>query len=288
MTIGLLRLSVFAAVFASAGLCNGGFLNGSFEEPAIPGLFFQDAPSSLPGWTAPSGLAASFNLHGSVWPSQDGLQHVEFDSPDAVLEQTIASLQVGTEYSVLFGLAGNPDRQAVYGLRLEVRDSTSVLATQDYSVSSVGFTRDDVGWRDESLTFEATEETATFVFSRTDGEPDGWGPDLDNVRLFHDDSLLFSGDFNGDGNTNMADFAIMTANFNASPATFEQGDNNFDGRVNLRDFLEFRTRFNAQAQGAASVPEPAGMTLALTGLAMIAAARRRRPTVRPGDLPCDA
>ena len=73
-----------------------------------------------------SGLASSFNLHGSVWPSQDGLQHMEFDSPDAVLEQTIAGLQAGTEYSVLFGLAGNPDRKTVYGLRL--KDHTNSIS----------------------------------------------------------------------------------------------------------------------------------------------------------------
>ena len=155
-----------------------------------------------------SGLI-SFNLHGSIWPSQHGLQHIEFDSPDAVLEQSISNLSISSRYAVLFGLAGNPDIDRLYRLRVDVRDSTSVVATQEFAFDcNPGPARSDAGWRDERLEFTATESVARFVFSRTDGGEDGWGPDLDNVRLFNIDAGRLVGDYNGNGIVDAADYVV--------------------------------------------------------------------------------
>ena len=52
--------------------------------------------------------------------------------------------------------------------------------------------------------------------------------------------------------------------------------NNVNGRVDLQDFIEFRQLFNAQGAAAASVPEPTGITLVMTGLVVFAAARQRK------------
>jgi len=73
------------------------------------------------------------------------------------------------------------------------------------------------------------------------------------------------GDFNADGQLDMADFLIMAENFNASfpfDESFAKGDQTRDGKVDLADFLETRQLFNAAQQGTlASVPEPSSLIL---------------------------
>jgi len=173
---GLLSLAPLAVQAAPS------FVNGSFEDPAIPGLFWQ-YPSSLPGWTAISSLGA-FNIHGpTLWPSQDGSQHIEFDSASAALSQSLSGFTAGTTYQLIFGLAGNPDRAAGYKIQASVNDSNSAIANAVFYFDSTGYTRSNIGWLDQSLLFTATDSSLTFVFSRADNGPTGWGPELDNVRI---------------------------------------------------------------------------------------------------------
>lgn len=121
-----------------------------------------------------------------------------------------------------------------------------------------------------------------------------WGGRLDDFRVYSralsDEEIMVAmigvapedaGDFNDDGAVNLDDFNIMLSNFNqrfSTTESFSKGDNNVNGRVDLADFLEFRQLFNAQGAAAASVPEPMGITLFMTGLvtALFAAARQRR------------
>jgi hypothetical protein len=119
-----------------------------------------------------------------------------------------------------------------------------------------------------------------------------WGGRLDDFRVYSralsDEEIMIAmigvapedaGDFNDDGTVNLDDFNIMVSNFNQSFSTvesFSRGDNNVNGRVDLQDFIEFRQLFNAQGAAAASVPEPTGITLVMTGLVVFAAARQRK------------
>jgi hypothetical protein len=119
-----------------------------------------------------------------------------------------------------------------------------------------------------------------------------WGGRLDDFRVYSralsDEEIMIAmigvapedaGDFNDDGTVNVDDFNIMVSNFNQSFSTvesFSRGDNNVNGRVDLQDFIEFRQLFNAQGAAAASVPEPMGTTLVMTGLVVFAAARQRK------------
>ncbi len=84
------------------------------------------------------------------------------------------------------------------------------------------------------------------------------------------------GDFNGDGTVDLADFAILTANFN-QPGDATTGDTNFSLTVDLADFLNFRRSFNAAAGAATatSVPEPSTWLLSLLSTALVGACRRR-------------
>ncbi len=79
-------------------------------------------------------------------------------------------------------------------------------------------------------------------------------------RLFvHAGNQLPPGDFNMDGNVDLADFGILSDNFGTG-TSFAQGDNNLDGIVGIQDFIEFKAVFNAAPAGAA-VPEPGSLTL---------------------------
>ena len=114
------------------------------------------------------------------------------------------------------------------------------------------------------------------------GSGDYFGGLIDEVALFNtalaEDLIsvhlglsdVTAGDFNSDGQIDMADFGILTSNFNtfrSFPESLSLGDINRDSRINLADFREFRNIFNSQGGGAAAaVPEPSTVTL-LIGLA---------------------
>lgn len=83
-----------------------------------------------------------------------------------------------------------------------------------------------------------------------------------------------TGDFNLDGTVDLTDWMILSDNFGTG-ASLRQGDINFDGAVNLQDAAEFHAAFTAGA--AASVPEPATVSLLLAAVGlMLGTARRRR------------
>lgn len=85
------------------------------------------------------------------------------------------------------------------------------------------------------------------------------------------------GDFNDDGEMNLADFEILLANFGlrfGRDDAINHGDFNRDQFVDLADFRDFRAAFNAPA-GAAAVPEPHSILL-LCMAAMSAGLLRRR------------
>ena len=94
------------------------------------------------------------------------------------------------------------------------------------------------------------------------------------------------GDFDDNGEVNLADFLIMSANFNRAfplAESFEKGDQTRDGVVDLADFLAVRKIFNAPPAAAASIPEPGAMSLGMCAAVGLAALRRRR---RSGHRPC--
>jgi hypothetical protein len=101
---------------------------------------------------------------------------------------------------------------------------------------------------------------------------------------------IASGDFNGSGAIDLADFQVLLANLHTdvsalTPAgSYLRGDINGDRSMNFNDFTAFRTAYDAAngagafEQIASAVPEPATLTMAAAfGLAW--ALRRRRLAV---------
>jgi hypothetical protein len=88
-----------------------------------------------------------------------------------------------------------------------------------------------------------------------------------------------SGDINGDGIVNIADFNILAANYGATGTTLATGDINGDGVTNLLDLNAIATNFGKSSSApialGAVVPEPSTFA-AIAGLTGLFAARRSR------------
>ena len=94
----------------------------------------------------------------------------------------------------------------------------------------------------------ALTESATISIADTDGLGGiacGVGDGLRCVTVA--ESLpsrnSLSGDVDEDGRVGMADFLLLSANYNQSATSRQQGDLNEDGRVNFVDFLELARNF---------------------------------------------
>lgn len=76
------------------------------------------------------------------------------------------------------------------------------------------------------------------------------GRTIDNTALL----VRFTryGDANLDKATNISDFALLAANFNASPTTWARGNFNYDQSTSIGDFSLLAANFNATAPRAAS------------------------------------
>ena len=85
-----------------------------------------------------------------------------------------------------------------------------------------------------------------------------------------------AGDFDGNGEVNLADFTTFAGTFNAE-GQYPQGDMDFNGVIDIHDFVRWRNAFNAPAPAAAAaVPEPSSLMLCLSALIALWCRRRHR------------
>jgi hypothetical protein len=89
------------------------------------------------------------------------------------------------------------------------------------------------------------------------------------------------GDYNGDGHVDTNDFGVWRSTFDST--TDPSADGNLDGVVDSRDFVIWRKNIGtagagSAARGLAIVPEPALLTLVMTGLVALGFVTHRRPT----------
>ena len=83
------------------------------------------------------------------------------------------------------------------------------------------------------------------------------------------------GDANLDGSVDISDFNLWNSNKFTNVAAWCSGDFNADGVIDTSDFNLWNTEKFNSADGAAAVPEPAGLVLLMGGCFLALVARRR-------------
>jgi len=162
-------------VVASANMV----VDGSFEDPSVSGTFTTiNAGSSIGAWTVTAG---SVDLINNYWQPAQGSQSVDVaGNINGTIQQTISGITDGQTYLLTFYMAGNPDGDpTTKTLQASMGDFS-----QSFTFNDTGYTKDNMGWTEESATFVATGDVLSFQdLSLINGGPSPYGAALDNVSL---------------------------------------------------------------------------------------------------------
>jgi len=163
--------------------------NGSFENGADPGAFLFALPAgdtSIDDWTI---ATDNIDYIGTQWTASDGARSIDLSGAGGFggsIIQTVPT-EVGTEYVLVFDLAGNP------GGSQGVKDVRILASGRDvnFAFDTTGRSLTDMGWVTHTLPFTATSTSTTITFESL--TTSGFGPALDNVRVQED--LISNGSF---------------------------------------------------------------------------------------------
>ena len=169
----------YAVINASGGGTGTNLLqNGSFEQPG-GGDVLGATGTFVTGWVIPSGKNVDYL--NTYWTSSDGTHSIDLDgTPGAgAIAQTFATT-AGTQYTVTFDMAGNPNAgPTVKQMQLQAAGQTSSVFTFDIT----GKTPTNMGWVTKTWCFTASSSSTTLEFDSLDGSSSNYGPALDNVRV---------------------------------------------------------------------------------------------------------
>ena len=174
--------SLFAAAAAAALLpasANAaGFVNGSFELGASPGLFTTIAggnSSTITGWTV---TGSGVDYIGNYWAAQNLSRSIDLNGIGQGGIQQTFDTAAGTVYNVSFWLAGNPDGAPI---TKNVLVGASGANSAAYTFNFTGFNQFDMGWVNYTYRFVATGASTTLSFASQDAG--SYGGALDNVSV---------------------------------------------------------------------------------------------------------
>lgn len=231
-----------------------------------------DPATSFQVDTAGEGLVVAVNPNDSGELAERTLFTVAGDQPDRAL--------INGDYGwfhVVASTFGEPDERAgnirVWVNGLERTDNLEVTNWGwgvDTDIARIGGRRDDAAdstthigaqdevaiWLDRVLTEEEVQSIWTAAIG---GAPCTPG----------------TGDIDGDGRVEFADFLILSANFGQDGGAAE-GDLDCNGKVEFADFLTLSGNFGQDVGAAQSVPEPAALSLMMLGAIFVGVFRRRR------------
>jgi choice-of-anchor C domain-containing protein len=186
-------LTLAALVLVGSSSARAGLItNGSFEMGPDPGVFktLKDGDKSITGWavgvTGPSG--GEIDYVGTYWQASDGKRSLDLNGEIPGAIGTDFATTVGTEYKILFDMAGNPDGGPTVKTILVnlISSGTGKGVHHDFDgefmFDTTGKTRANMGWVTKSFTFTASGTTEDLGFASVTTGP--YGPALDNVRGF--------------------------------------------------------------------------------------------------------
>lgn len=205
----MFRISIFLLQlgFPSLLLASNLVVNGSFEEgPRLgetPSTPLPAGTGAIPGWAI---IGRGIDYTGSEWMASHGRHSIDLEgSPGAGgVYQDIPTVP-GQEYRLRFDLAGNPcDIDPSIDKRMFLLAPGLGL---EFVFLMQGRTPDSMGWRTESVTFTAEEETSRIEFR---GVRNGFcGAAIDDVRVTPVSVPFIRGDVSGDGRVNVTDVVIL-------------------------------------------------------------------------------
>lgn len=109
---------------------------------------------------------------------------------------------------------------------------------------------------------------------------------IDNVAFDITNSIILTGDYDGSGTVDDADYTVWKNNFNST--TELAADGNGDGKVDAADYAVWRDNFGNSAFGSSgfsiNVPEPGGWPLAIGGLLSIMGTHARNLILQPATI----
>jgi len=163
---GVLALMLMAASAQAANIV----VNGSFEDPAIPGGSWSTYPA-IPGWSGTPGIELRNNVAGTAY---DGVNFVELDAyGNGSMSQTV-STTVGAQYTLSYYFAPRINVSAASNV-IELWYDGALLDT----VTGDGY--QSTAWVLKSYLVTGTgSDTITFVAA---GISDSYGGSLDNVSM---------------------------------------------------------------------------------------------------------
>jgi choice-of-anchor C domain-containing protein len=171
---------VLGSVVAQANLIT----NGGFEEGTNPptGIQFRTLlggghpySDDISGWTVTNGNVDWIN---EAWTPAEGLRSLDLNGNDPGTVATTFATTPGATYTVTFYMSGNfSNEETIKTLRVSA-DGQS----QDFSFDRpIVWSRENMGWTQETWTFTANDGSATLTF--TSLESGASGPALDNVEV---------------------------------------------------------------------------------------------------------
>ena len=196
--------------------------------------------------------AESFHLHVSTNEAfaglatvTDGGNTINFDLPTTVGEDMRGDLPQ-------LGGPGGWDTQSGIG-------SVNVLMGADGYVFDFALRPDGNAYTTDVIPYNGPGTDLAqleFTYEASTANQRNSGYFLDNILVTGHTELKILGDFDSNGTIDLADFSVLSSNFN-QPGDISTGDMNFDGNVDLFDFFQWRELFNQPAgAAAANVPEP--------------------------------
>jgi len=167
--------------------------NGSFEDRT--GTYsgsssFDDLyaiNSNIPGWTVTQNSVGW--VADTYWQASDGNMSIDLSGNPNAVNGTLVSddfgTMVGSEYSLYFDMAGNPDGgPAIKTLEVFINGFSQI-----FSFDTTGTTRTSMGWTTFDWNFYATSLFTDITFRDISTDTTAFGPAIDNVRVYKASSV---------------------------------------------------------------------------------------------------
>ncbi len=238
-------------------------------------LFIRENELFVGAWNAAADGA------GAPWPGGTDLS----DPANALFLST--PIQSNTTYHVALVVDGDPEAGSFMGTMTGYLNGEVFGAASGVGIMYAASNNSSIGASSSQTFFDRGNQLAgpTYNFVGVIDEVALYNNALPADVIFQhsgNDEVGLPGDFNTDGIVDVADFAILTDNFNGKfdrDESLSKGDFDRNTRVDLKDFVLFRQAFNAQPAGAAAVPEPSAGLLSCLGLIVLCLTTRRRRCV---------